>query len=87
MSKPFCLAIDFVPIFVQVVRANANKLFMFKSFLAFDLENLRGEPLKNLGDSVVVSVKGKQGSLAVYPGEVCKMDANRWIGAGYFHLP
>lgn len=45
----------------EVVRANANKLMLFKSFLAFDLENIRGEPLKDLDGAVVVSVKGKQG--------------------------
>ena len=51
---------------MQVVRANANKLFLFKSFLAFDLESHSGEPLKDFRDAFVVSIKGKQGSLAAF---------------------
>ena len=66
---------------MPVVRANANKLMLFKSFLAFDLENIRGEPLKDLDGAVVVSVKGKQGSLAVLRLELCKRKSNWSIGA------
>ena len=51
---------------VQVVRANANKLFLFKSFLTFDLESHSGEPLKDFRNAFVVSIKGKQGSLAAF---------------------